>query len=102
MNNAASAAIAKEGVKMNQERKARKLLDEGFGCIGMIAEANSKLVLFKSRIRDAKSSGVVPEDLVPQTRAGIRQIKKDLATYSRRLNEIYTELEDNGFFADMD
>lgn len=82
---------------MNHQRKARKLINEGFACSGMMAEVKSKCLLLKQRVKTLRHTSPCDfEEQEAQIHSSILQMRKDLARYSRRIKEICEELGDYG------
>lgn len=94
---------AKEGNQMNNHTKeARRLTNEGMGCLGMISEVKSKAMLLKSKLRRANQLGEMTEELEAQAQESLHQMRRDLAKYSRRLKQICEELREYGIIPKLD
>jgi len=81
-------------------KRAEELLEESAGLLGMIAEVKSKGLLLKSqnRRKQAACTSGYPEESIEQweteVESSVNQMLFDLATYNRRLEEIYEELDE--------
>lgn len=80
------------------QKQIRKLLNEASGQLGMIAEVKSKCLLLQMRLRRARKNQEFTEPLEEEATRSLRQMKKDIATYSCNLKRIYEELESFGIF----
>lgn len=73
-----------------------KLVDEARGLLGMIAEIKAKTRLYMSIIQ--KEDNWIGEPLVTTS---VIQMRNELATYSRRLDEIQEELRSYVVISDI-
>lgn len=85
----------------NRERRVKFLSNKAAGCLGMIAEVRSKCILMKSRLTKATESDQDMDNLEEEALASVKQMKADLARYTRRLDRIYEELRGYGIISDM-
>lgn len=74
------------------EQRRLELLQEAAGLRGMIAEVKAKALLLKQRVKVAEKKGESLEEVNEWVDESLAQMREDLATYSRRLEEIYEEL----------
>lgn len=79
------------------DKRVHFLLNKGMGCVGMIAEINSKCRLLQLRLKQSND----PDSLQSEFEERLVQMKEDLAKYSRRIKKIYEELESYGIFSDV-
>lgn len=83
-------------------KRARRLIDEGMGCLGMIAEVRTKSHLLKNRLREANLTATYSEELEQEAAESLVQMRADLAKYSRRLKRIYEELQSYGIVPNLE
>ncbi len=74
---------------MYEDYRRKELIDEHMGLMGMIAEIKAKCRLCKSKIQEM------------DVESSVEQMRNDLATYSRRLDEIYEELKSYVVISDV-
>lgn len=86
----------------NTYKEARRLTNEGMGCLGMISEVKAKAQLLKSRLRRANQLDEMTEELEAQAQESLDQMRRDLAKYSRRLKQICEELREYGIIPKLD
>jgi septin family protein len=86
---------------MYNEKRVRFLINEGMACLGMITEVRLKCLLVQSRVRKAKRNQESIEELQAELAERAPQMKRDLAKYSRKLKQIYEELESYGIISEM-
>ena len=81
----------------------RKLIDEAMGLLGMIDEIKSKSQLYKSKIQEDEELGFEKSfsGLVVDVEVSMSQMRNELATYSRRLDEIHEELRSYVVISDI-
>jgi hypothetical protein len=78
--------------------KSDRLLDEAMGCLGMIHEAHSKLLILRAKVqkfRDENPNGPT-EEFEKEVLRTTARIRADLNRYRRRLEDIHEELSDYG------
>jgi hypothetical protein len=75
---------------MSDFLKIQSLIQEGFSCLGMLNEAQSKCCLIKNRIENDSLN----EDFDPSPE--ISQISADIDTYSNKLFLLKKELRSYG------
>lgn len=81
----------------------RRLVDEAMGLLGMIAEIKSKSQLYKSKIQEEENLGFEQPSsgLIVDVESSVGQMRNELATYSRRLDEIHEELRSYVVISDV-
>lgn len=84
---------------MDELKEAKKLLRRGMSYVGMISEIKMKADLFRREIENAKPEEVEAKRAIYKSR--LAQMKEDLATYTRKIDEINEELQDYDIFNDM-
>lgn len=78
------------------ELKIEKLFEKASSCVGMIAEVQMKSSLIKSQLN--KFNRELTEEESFEFSRRLKQIKSDLAKYSRLLDGVHKELEIYGIF----
>lgn len=86
---------------MNKQlvRRVKPLIDEVFGCFGMLAEIRIKCKMLRKKVRQAKKGfgEINPQEIKQKT----QQMHSDLVTYNKRICDIYSELNSYGVFSHM-
>jgi uncharacterized coiled-coil DUF342 family protein len=86
----------------NELERSAKLITKAGAYLGMIAEVESKARLYKAKINSHTLSDISARKQQKEVRRAIRQMKKDLAKYTRRIEKIHEELRSYGIFSDLD
>ena len=78
----------------SHHKRRKELVNEAMGLLGSYAEIMAKLKLYKSKILAEQECGHESSlpGLVVDVKGSVRQMRIEMATYSRRLDEIHEEL----------
>jgi len=78
--------------------RSERLLDEAMGCLGMMHEARSKLLLLKAKVQKFRKEN--PDGLTKEFEREVleetERIRADISRYRSRMEDIHEELSDYG------